>query len=100
MQHLQAASRELFKRTPDETFSSVAALSDHCQTQRENSAVHWFSPDRLHAQSLDSRKLVLAAILGNCEVAALDFKMALILDPSRKNSAEHLRFVEKKMRER
>jgi hypothetical protein len=60
MQHLQAASRELFNRTPDETFPSVAALSDHCQTQRENSTVHWLSPDRLHAQSLDTRTLVLA----------------------------------------
>ena len=60
MQHLQAASRELFKRTPDETFSSVAALSSHCQTQRENSAVHWLSPDRLNAQSLDTRTLALA----------------------------------------
>ena len=58
MQHLQAASRELFKRTPDETFPSLAALSDHCQTQRENSAVHWLSPDRLHARSLDTRTLV------------------------------------------
>jgi len=60
MQHLQAASRELFNRTPDEIFPSVAALSDHCQMQRENSAVHWLSPDRLHAQSLDTRTLALA----------------------------------------
>jgi len=28
--------------------------------QRENSAVHWLSPDRLHAQSLDTRTLALA----------------------------------------
>jgi hypothetical protein len=60
MQHLAAASRELFKRTPDETFSSVAALSNHCQTQRANSAVHWLSPERLHAQAIDTRALVLA----------------------------------------
>jgi len=60
MQYLATASRELFKRTPDETFSSVAALSSHCQTQRENSAVHWLSPDKLHARSLDTRTLELA----------------------------------------
>ncbi len=60
MQHLQAASRELFKRTPDEIFPSVAALSDHCQAKRKNSALHWLSPDRLHAQSLDTRTLALA----------------------------------------
>ncbi len=60
MQHLTAASHELFKRTPDETFSSVAALADHCQVQRENSAVHWHSPGRFSAKSLDARTLVLA----------------------------------------
>jgi hypothetical protein len=60
MQHLAAASRELFKRTPDETYPSVAALSNHCETQRANSAVHWLSPERLHAQAIDTRALVLA----------------------------------------
>ena len=60
MQHLTTASHELFKRTPDETFPSVAALSDHCQSQRENSAVHWHSPGRFSAKSLDTRTLVLA----------------------------------------
>ncbi len=60
MQHLTTASHELFKRTPDETFSSVAALADHCQVQRESSALHWHSPGRFSAKSLDSRTLALA----------------------------------------
>ncbi len=60
MQHLTTASHELFKRTPDETFPSVAALSDHCQSQREDSAVLWHSPGRFSAKSLDTRTLVLA----------------------------------------
>ena len=60
MQHLTTASKELFKRTPDETFSSVAALNDHCQQQKENSDVLWHTPDRFQARSLGSGTLVLA----------------------------------------
>ncbi len=60
MQHLTTACHELFKRTPDETFPSVAALSDHCQSQREDSAVYWHSPGHFSAKSLDTRTLVLA----------------------------------------
>jgi hypothetical protein len=60
MQHLSTASQELFKRSPDETFSSVAALSNHCQQERNSSSVLWQSPERFNARSLDSRTLVLA----------------------------------------
>lgn len=60
MQHLTAASHELFKRTPDETFSSVAALSDHCQTQQKNSAVLWHSANQFSTKPLDTQRLVLA----------------------------------------
>lgn len=60
MRNLTAASHELFKRTPDETFSSVAALSSHCQTQKENSSVLWHSASEFSTKSLDSQTLVLA----------------------------------------
>ncbi len=60
MQHLQTASRELFRRTPDETFPSLAALSDHCQRKMDQSNVLWVSPHQLRAQPRDSQTLFLA----------------------------------------
>lgn len=60
MQNLHTASRELFRRMPDETFSSVADLSAHCQWQRANSDVLWRSASEFRAMSVDSKALVLA----------------------------------------
>lgn len=44
MQTLTEASRELFRRTPDETFDSLQALWDHCQQDREQSTDRWIPP--------------------------------------------------------
>ena len=60
MQNLDKASRELFKRSPDESFSSLAALADHCETQRQDAAVYWYPPDRLRTVAADTRHLVLS----------------------------------------
>ncbi len=60
MQNLTKASRELFKRSPDESFSSLAALADHCETQRQDAAVYWYPPDRLRTVAADTRHLVLS----------------------------------------
>ena len=52
MQNLMRASQELFRRSPDETFPSLAALSAHCRKERDDSNEHWrrrtdFGPGRL-----------------------------------------------------
>ena len=60
MQNLTRASTELFRRTPDETFTSLAALADHCRDQREGSAEHWEPPNRLWPKALDTSQLLLA----------------------------------------
>lgn len=60
MQNLNKASRELFKRSPDESFSSLAALADHCAAQRQDAAVYWYPPDRLRTVAADTRHLVLS----------------------------------------
>ena len=44
MPNLTRASRELFRRTPDETFSSLAALTTHCRQERDDSADVWEAP--------------------------------------------------------
>jgi hypothetical protein len=44
---LRAASGELFRRTPDETFETFEALREHCQGTRDASRDHWVPADRL-----------------------------------------------------
>ena len=45
---LTKAHRELFRRTPDECFSSFDELYNHTATQREQSHEIWLNPDDLH----------------------------------------------------
>ena len=60
MQNLTRASRELFRRTPDETYASLEALVDHCHQQRETSTDHWLSPNSLWAKPVNTDCLMLA----------------------------------------
>ena len=59
MQNLSRASRELFRRTPDETYSSLEALVSHCRQQREQSEDHWISPTGLWTRPMGSDGLLL-----------------------------------------
>ncbi len=47
MVNLTRANRELFRRTPDETFSSLKELHDHCRQERHYSSDHWQRPQLL-----------------------------------------------------
>jgi hypothetical protein len=60
MQNLTRASRELFRRTPDEMFPSLDALASHCRQQWEQSTDHWMSPTTLWAKPVDTDQLLLA----------------------------------------
>ena len=60
MQNLTRASRELFRRTPDETFPSLEALVSHCHRQRDESTDHWLSPATLWTKPVDTDQLLLA----------------------------------------
>ena len=59
MSNLTRASRELFRRTPDETYSSLEALVSHCQQQREQSEDHWISPAGLWTRPMGPDSLLL-----------------------------------------
>ncbi|NLX97806.1 MAG: DUF932 domain-containing protein [Rhodopirellula sp.] len=59
MSNLTRASRELFRRMPDETYSSLEALVSHCQRQREQSEDHWISPAGLWTRPMGSDSLLL-----------------------------------------
>jgi hypothetical protein len=60
MQNLTRASRELFSRTPDETFPSLEALHGHCLREQEESVDYWQSPDRLWTRPEGPDQLLLA----------------------------------------
>ena len=47
MVNLVRANRELFRRTPDETFSSLKELHDHCRQERHYSSDYWQRPQLL-----------------------------------------------------
>ena len=49
MANLLRANQELFRRTPDECFESLDALSAHCRSQRDQSQDHWEAPANLSA---------------------------------------------------
>jgi len=51
MPHLTRASRELFRRSPDERFASLDVLWQHCHSQKEQSLERWETPQRLVPQS-------------------------------------------------
>lgn len=47
MQNLTRAHQELFRRAPDETFSSLSTLARRCADQKENSVDRWELPQSL-----------------------------------------------------
>lgn len=61
MRNLTTASEQLFRRTPDECFASLAALSEHCSGQKKRSLEIWQSPRALTAQPAETGRLTLAA---------------------------------------
>ena len=60
MPNLMKASQELFRRSPDETFPSMVALSAHCRTERERADENWHRPEELWARAVGAEQLMLA----------------------------------------
>ena len=61
MSNLTDASRELFKRQPDECFPSLTALWEHCQRQKEACVDRWVAPRSIRTNPHDAGRLLLAA---------------------------------------
>ena len=60
MVNLTQASRELFRRSPDERFETLDALVAHCETQRDSSTELWQQPREMRLLSHESGRLDLA----------------------------------------
>lgn len=55
MQNLTRAHDALFNRHPDERFSSMSELSDHCYRMKLWSVVKWVTPEQLYVEPWDGR---------------------------------------------
>ena len=60
MVHLTKASQELFRREPDEIFSSIDSLVEHCRDQRETSVDQWLPPATLSTKPVRTDQIVLS----------------------------------------
>lgn len=47
--NLTRASRELFRREPDETFGTLADLATHCRQRKDSAVEKWVPPQRIRA---------------------------------------------------
>ena len=61
MQNLTRAHHELFRRTDDERFESLAAFSVHCRAKKERSQDRWQLPSQLAINPVDGDGLLLSA---------------------------------------
>src|SRR5207253_748308 len=64
VQNLTRAQKELFRRTPDETFESLSDLWQHCHAQRERSTDRWRPPQTLRPVA-EAGRLILDLGDGN-----------------------------------
>jgi hypothetical protein len=60
MTNLVRASRELFSRTPDETFDSFEQLTQYCDTLKEHSVDRWEPPESVTPAILEDGQLGLS----------------------------------------
>ena len=59
MQNLTSASRQLFRRDPDERFESLAELSKHCSVRKWQSRDHWHPPTQLAIKPTNDDRLAI-----------------------------------------
>lgn len=61
MSNLTRAHFELFRRSPDECFSSLRELGEHCRGQKEKSIDRWHLPQAIRPRPLAVDRLLLDA---------------------------------------
>jgi hypothetical protein len=54
-QNLTRASRELFRRSPDEAFDTFDDLVSHCRTEKERAVDRWHAPEEIKAVAAEGR---------------------------------------------
>lgn len=61
MRNLTRASEQLFRRTPDECFPSLAVLAQHCARLKEETLEYWIPPRSVGTQARGGKHLMLTA---------------------------------------
>jgi len=61
MANLTEVSKELFRRSPDECFPSLTALSEHCERQKEACIDRWVAPRSIQTDPDGGGPLLLSA---------------------------------------
>ena len=61
MSNLTRAHSELFRRSPDECFSTLRELGEHCRMQKEKSFDRWHLPQAIQPKALAFDRLLLEA---------------------------------------
>jgi hypothetical protein len=61
MQNLDRASKELFRRSPDECFPSLTAICEHCQRRKEVDRERWLPPAAIRPMPSEGGTLLLDA---------------------------------------
>ena len=60
MTHLTKAHEQLFRRAPDERFSSLSKLWEHCHQEKQDSLTRWYAPVDIKAEPDNGRLTLLA----------------------------------------
>lgn len=68
MTNLTHANRELYRRSPDECFSSLETLAEFCRAQKRQSLDHWHAPQQLRPLARDGQLLLAAGDEGELQL--------------------------------
>lgn len=90
MADLTRAHDELFRRSADESFSSLSELKQHCQRQKESSQDRWQLPQSLKPQAADNRVTVNLGDDGACLLNDWSFSQLCRLSGVNKSTINRL----------
>lgn len=90
MANLTRASQELFRRSPDECFSSLDELRDHCRQERQFSADAWLLPQYLEPRVVDDSVCIQADADENCRLNDWSFTQLCRLSGISKETVNRL----------
>ena len=90
MANLTRASQELFRRSPDECFSSLDELRDHCRQERQFSADAWLLPQYLEPRVVDDSVCIRSEADESCRLNDWSFTQLCRLSGISKETVNRL----------
>ena len=90
MANLTRASQELFRRSPDECFSSLDELRDHCRQERQFSADAWLLPQYLEPRVVEDSVCIRSEADESCRLNDWSFTQLCRLSGISKETVNRL----------